>query len=99
MTALEYVIERAVVALAKLRGWWVCKFVAPGLRGVPDRLFIRGGADRCRCCGRPRVVFIEFKRPGEEPTKQQLHRHEELRALGVEVYWTDDKEKALALLA
>lgn len=76
-SVLEKNIEAAVIAFAELRGWWTCKFVSPGLRGVPDRILIRKG----------RVIFIEFKKPGEAPTEQQAKRHREMRAAGVEVFW------------
>lgn len=84
----EVEIERPACDYAESRGWWTCKFVAPGLRGVPDRLFIRKG----------QVVFIEFKAPGEVPTAQQHKRHRELRAAGVAVHWTDSLEEAKVIL-
>lgn len=85
---LEREVERPAVEYAKKRGWFACKFVSPGLNGVPDRLFIRGG----------RHVFVEFKRPGEKPTEQQLKRHREMREAGAEVYVVDDLIYAYELL-
>lgn len=93
-TEYEIDIEKAVVKKAEAAGYWVVKFVVDGLRGVPDRLFIRKELD-----GTCRVVFIEFKRPdADPPTKQQQIRHDELRAAGAEVYWFDNVEDALACL-
>lgn len=86
--ALESKVESETKRYAESRGWWCVKFVSPGLRGVPDRLFIREG----------RHVFIEFKRPGEEPTEQQYKRHREMRAHGAEVHWTDNLEQAKEIL-
>lgn len=85
---LEKDIEGDAVAFAEKHGWWVCKFVSPGKNGVPDRLFIRDG----------RHVFIEFKREGEKPRKQQLKRHREMREYGAEVYVVDNLADAYRIL-
>ena len=81
-------IERAITHAAAKLGWWQCKFVSPGLRAVPDRLFIRKG----------RHVFVEVKRPGEVPTAQQNKRHKEMRSFGAEVHWVDNLESAIEIL-
>ncbi len=88
MTPLEKVVEKEIKALAIRLGWLCWKFVSPGLRGVPDRIFIRDG----------RVVFIEVKRPGETPNDQQTLRHMELRVAGCEVYWVDNVRAARVIL-
>jgi hypothetical protein len=85
---LESQIEAEIREYAILRGWWAAKFVAPGQTGVPDRLFIRRG----------RHIFLEIKRPGEEPTPKQYSKHKEMRAHGAEVYWVDNLEDAKAIL-
>jgi len=87
-TPLESSIEADAITYAERHGWWIAKFVSPGLRGVPDRIFIRDG----------RVLFLELKRPGEEPTRQQLKRHREMRAHGAEVQWVDNLADAYELL-
>jgi hypothetical protein len=48
--------------------------------GVPDTVAgrVAGG-----------IIFIEFKRPGQEPTEQQWLRIYELREAGQEAWWTD----------
>lgn len=84
----ESKLERAVCKYARSRGWWETKFVSPGTRAVPDRLFIRRGCH----------VFIELKRPGEVPTPQQYRRHAEMRGYGAKVYWTDNLEEAQEIL-
>lgn len=94
-TEYEADIEGRVRRWAIKHGWWVVKFVVDGLRGVPDRLFMKRRPD-----GTCRVVFIEFKRKDADPpsTQQQL-RHDELREVGAEVYWFDNEEEAIAVLA
>lgn len=85
---LESELEKDAIDFAKKHGWLAMKFVSPGKRGVPDRLFIRGG----------RVVFIEFKRRGEKPSVQQEHRIKELRDHGANVYVCDSLEYAHLIL-
>ncbi len=85
---LESYEEAKVREWAELYGWWVSKFTALGKRGVPDRIFIRSGI----------VVFIEMKKHGKEPTRQQLKRHNEMRAHGAIVHWADRHEDAIAIL-
>lgn len=71
---LERVIVAKVMATARSLGWWACKMhgSAYSMAGLPDVLCIKGG----------RAVWLEAKRPGEEPTKVQLHRIRELAAAG-----------------
>jgi len=45
--------------------------------GFPDRLLMRPGGT---------CAFIEFKRPGEHPTKIQAYWHKRLRGMGFEVH-------------
>jgi uncharacterized protein YyaL (SSP411 family) len=58
--------------------------------GWPDRMFLIPG-------GRP--LFIEFKKPGEKPTKKQLHIHTLLRELGYQVEVHDDATTAVQAIA
>lgn len=88
MPVLERSIEKTVVRLAERAGWVVRKLEWIGRRGAPDRVFF--GFGRC--------VFIEFKRPGERPTGQQLRELERLAALYPEVHCTDNVEDALQIL-
>ena len=81
-------IEGEIADFAEVRGWFGCKFTSPGLRGVADRMFIRRG----------RVIFMEIKRPGEEPTLQQHKRARDMKSSGAEVHWVDSLEKARAIL-
>ncbi|AEY69582.1 resolvase [Burkholderia phage vB_BceS_AH2] len=85
---LESDIESATIDFAEQHGWWVAKFVSPGQRGVPDRIFIRRG----------RVLFLELKRPKKKPTSQQREKHKEMRRFGAEVHWINTLEQAYDLL-
>jgi Holliday junction resolvase len=74
---LERTIVANVMAQGRALGWWVTKFHgnAFSMAGVPDVIAIKGG----------RAAWMECKRPGEEPTKIQLHRMRELSAAGCPV--------------
>lgn len=71
---LEKTIVAKVIAVAKSRGWYAIKIHggAYQLAGIPDVLAIKDG----------RAVWMEAKRPGEEPTKRQVHRMRELIQAG-----------------
>lgn len=80
----ESVIEAAVRDYAKATGWLVYKFVSPGSRAVPDRLFVY----------RSVVIFGEIKRENEKPSRQQRIRINELRKAGANVFWWSTFEAA-----
>ena len=84
---LEADIEKPAVKYAISRGWLEIKIMRANIRGWPDRIFLRAG----------RVIWVEFKRPGKEPSKQQAKRHKEIREHGGEVYWIDNLEAAYVL--
>ena len=75
---LESTIERRVCAwLKKEHGLMSSKLVTPGQTGYPDRIiWIPGG----------KPMLVEFKRPGEKPTKKQQYIISELQKLGYDVY-------------
>lgn len=76
--ALESGIERTCGEHARARGY---KFVkVTSVVGFPDRMLI---------LPQGRVVFVELKRPDEEPTRIQYHRHGELLALSHRVFVID----------
>lgn len=83
----EVDIERPASRYAERRGWFEVKIMQTSRRGFPDRFYARNG----------RVVLVEYKAPGRGPTEQQLRRHRELRAHGVEVHVIDNLEAAYAL--
>lgn len=71
---LEKTIVAKGMAVAKSLGFYAVKMHGSqfSLAGLPDVLCIKEG----------RAYWIEFKRPGEEPTKIQQHRLRELIAAG-----------------
>lgn len=85
---LERDIERPAHEFAKSRGWMAEKIMRTGRRGFPDHLFIRDGV----------TIYIEFKRPGELPSPQQLRRHAEMRKHGASVFVVDSLDEAMRLL-
>lgn len=89
----ERQIEAYLRDQVKQLGGKAYKFVSPGNDGVPDRLVCLPGA---------KAVFVETKRPGEEPTPLQRNKHRELRKMGFTVFGkVDSKQKvdrALALV-
>lgn len=70
----EATIVKRGMDVARSLGWWVMKNhgSAYSLAGLPDVLCIKDG----------RAAWIEFKRPGEEPTRIQMHRMRELGSAG-----------------
>lgn len=90
MSDLESDLELAVVTCAKQNGWKVVKLGGDHTTGLPDRMFV----------GRKRVVFIEFKRPGQKPRKIQSIMIESMRKGGLTVHVIDnfdDGVKALGI--
>ena len=58
--------------------------------GMPDRLILMPGG---------RLSFVELKAPGQKPRPLQLHRHDQLRDLGFEVFVLDRQEDIPILMA
>lgn len=73
---LEKFIEAALVKRVKALGGTCEKFTSPGRRSVPDRIVTLPGG---------RIVFVEVKAPGKEPTELQDRDHERRREMGCEV--------------
>lgn len=84
----EVAIEKPSCEFAVRRGWMVVKLMLCNIDSMPDRLLMRKG----------RVIFIEFKAPGEDPTPKQAKRHREIRAQGIEVFVIDNLEDAQVVL-
>ena len=78
-------VEDRTCVQARSEGWLAHK-VRFGDAGYPDRVFINLFGLHC---------YIEFKRPGEEPTPIQYHRMRQLATRGVEVTWTDNYNDAI----
>lgn len=81
----EASIEDGVVRWAKEQGIKSRKMNGLGNASWPDRMFILPNGI---------VAFIEFKRPGGEPTALQKDTIEELKRLHQNVIWTDDPVRA-----
>lgn len=88
---LERDEEGELVADAIAAGWRSYKLAFLDVNGAPDRLFGHKITKR--------RVLLEVKKNGEEPTRQQLIRHEELREIGFEVHWVDNVADGRRVLA
>lgn len=84
----ESAIEAKVVEWAEGWGILVLKLNVHGSTGWPDRLFMAGGF----------VVFIEFKRLGEELRRNQPERVQQLRDQGFTVGVIDNVNDGIAFL-
>ncbi len=80
-------IEKKVTQYAKREKWLSYKWVSPSQRGVPDRLYFKGG----------KVKIVEFKAPGKVPTKGQAIIHKTLKRSGFNVDVIDNVEKGVKL--
>jgi hypothetical protein len=82
-------IEDAVVRWAVERGCEVVKLPASTFKGIPDREFyLPGGLSQ----------LMEFKRPGEVPTRIQKAVHSRFERLGHKVYVVTSVEQGIAIL-
>lgn len=77
-------VEQPAIDYAISRGWWHMKVTSPTRKGLPDDVFVR----------KAQYLWIEFKKPGESPSPQQLKRHRDMREQGMDVRWTDNFEQA-----
>ena len=84
----EAAIESKCVRYAAAQGWMPVKVVPYNLRGFPDRIFFGPGK---------RTMVVEFKKPGEQPTRLQEERHRVLRAMGHEVHVIDNYDDFVGL--
>ena len=85
----ESTIERIVCKYARDRGCRVIKNSMPGHRGIPDRLIL--GNDK-------RTLWLELKRPGEEPTPLQYKWLSWLKQRGHAAEWTDNAATGIKLI-
>lgn len=68
MTEAE--IERRVVHFCRQNCLLTYKFTSPAHRGVPDRIIMAGG----------KVLFLELKQAGKQPTPLQMREMENINA-------------------
>lgn len=85
MSVLEKDVEKKASDYAESIGYISLKVNIVAQRGWPDHLYINRHGHH---------VWIEYKKPGETPSKLQNHRLEQLRERGVEATWTDNLAKA-----
>jgi hypothetical protein len=85
---LEKKLEKRATDVAKANGWYTRKFSSPSNRGVPDRIFIK------ECI----VWFIEFKAPGNTPTKLQEYEMQQIAEHGGRVIYLDNIDDFKKLL-
>ena len=83
----EIEIEQPASAYAESRGWFEFKIEKASKRAIPDRFYARKGV----------VILVEYKRPGEVPSRQQQRRINELRQAGVTVHVIDNMQTAIGV--
>lgn len=84
----ETKIEKDTGDHAESLGWLVYKFVSPGTRGVPDRIYMKNGF----------VFFIEFKKRDEEPNGLQKKQIKNIREQKILVFVIDDIKEGIDLI-
>lgn len=85
---IENDIEKYLVRQVKRTGALCYKFTSPGTRGVPDRIILYQG----------NVFFVELKRPGGKPRKDQLKTIEKFNEQLIPVFVIDSKQQVDDLL-
>lgn len=78
---IEADVERYLLDQCRLLGFLCLKFVCPGRDGVPDRIVVSQSA----------TVFVEIKKPGERPRRNQREMHAKLRRFGASVHVLDSR--------
>jgi Holliday junction resolvase len=86
--SLESDIQAKIIDHAWSRGWFCVKTETRSMRGLMDVVAIRRG----------RTIWIEVKRTGEGPRRQQEIRAQEMRDHGAEVFIVDTYDEARGIL-
>ena len=81
-------IETQLTLMVKKRGG-LCEKWNSGTSGWPDRIVLLPDG---------KVGFVEVKAPGKKPRPLQVHRHEQLRKLGYQVYVLDGEDQIGGIL-
>jgi hypothetical protein len=71
----ESQIQSRLISQYKAQGYYVIKLGITNKPGLPDLMLLKDGV----------ASFVEVKRSGCVPTPLQLHRADELRAIGFDV--------------
>lgn len=85
----EKLIEAKLREAIKKRGGIAFKFLSQFHRGMPDRLVLMPGG---------KAFFVETKSTGKKPELLQRKAHQDLRALGFDVYIIDSTAKVADLM-
>ena len=85
----ENSVEKAFIKACKRHGIRQHKWTTPNAPDAPDRIVFLYAT----------TVFVELKRPGEEPTVTQVMEHNDLRELGFSVYVVDTTRGSRELVA
>ena len=80
---IENQVERHLHSRIGLIGGLCLKFTSPGTAGVPDRIIIHEG----------RTMFVELKRPGENPRPLQVTVFRQMKREGAFIYVLSSKEQ------
>lgn len=83
MRVLESVIEKNLIRRVGELGGITYKLSPIGRINKPDRLVMLPNG---------KIIFVECKRPGEEPRPGQIREHERLRRLGYRVVVLDSHD-------
>ena len=86
---LEAVIEDYLVKRIHALGGECEKFTSPMKRSVPDRIVTMPGG---------KLIFVELKRHGKQPSELQERDHQRRREMGFDVRVIDSKEGVDALI-
>ena len=84
----ESAVEKQICDWAKAQGIRTYKFISPGRKGVPDRMFMKDGI----------VSFLEIKRPGEKPTLLQCREIRMMLEQSVLAFWCDNAPQGIQIL-
>lgn len=68
----ESTIQSKIAKRLRENGWLVTKLIQTSMNGIPDLMAIRKGD----------VIFLEVKKPGEEPSELQKYVIDNLQKAG-----------------
>lgn len=73
---LESVIQRNIIKRYEAEGYLVIKIGLCNLNGFPDLMLLKDG----------KAIFVEVKRPGQQPRPLQEYRLKQLRDAGFDAF-------------
>ena len=85
---LESKIEKDSVKAAKKLGWYSFKVLSQLNKGLPDKCYL----------GHGKVVFIEYKQPGKQPTALQAKVHQIFAEHGIKVHIATSVAETMEIL-